>query len=98
MARVNIIHVCGCGYRSKSLEEATLHSDAKHHQMETHGTIVPDNIQKWPPRALGQDLGAPRSGAREAVFKTAYGPKKHPARDFSELRKRLQTSRATEEE
>ncbi len=41
MTDVNLIAHCGCGYRSKSLEEAAKHSDSSNHRMTIQGTITP---------------------------------------------------------
>ena len=42
MADVQLGINCGCGYKTKRLEEATEHSDKMHHTLTVYGTIKPD--------------------------------------------------------
>ena len=42
MTDVNLMVYCGCGYRTKSLEEAVKHSESTNHSMVIQGTIIPD--------------------------------------------------------
>jgi hypothetical protein len=39
MARLTVQYNCGCGYLTRSLEAATVHSDAEGHDMSIHGII-----------------------------------------------------------
>lgn len=42
MASIDINYNCGCGFRSKTLEAATAHSDGSSHVITVQGNIYPD--------------------------------------------------------
>lgn len=46
MAKVNIYYNCGCGFRTKNLAEAVLHSDNLNHTMTVVGEITKDEKKK----------------------------------------------------
>ncbi len=43
MAKVATDTSCGCGYRTRSLEEASKHSDRSGHKMSILGSVAPDD-------------------------------------------------------
>lgn len=43
MATNRVQYICGCGYRTKSVEEAERHSDKEDHTLTAGGTIEKDS-------------------------------------------------------
>lgn len=43
MARIDVKYDCGCGYSTKSLEEAIKHAESQKHTLTALGTIKPEN-------------------------------------------------------
>ena len=46
MASVSVNYNCGCGFKTKSLEEAVRHSDEKNHILTALGLITPKTKKK----------------------------------------------------
>ena len=42
MAKVQVSHNCGCGYKTENIAEAVLHSDSSGHSLDVVGRIIKD--------------------------------------------------------
>ena len=54
MADANIDYNCGCGFKTKRLEEAKKHSDSADHRMTVLGTINP--VKEVPTAGITEPL------------------------------------------
>ena len=54
MANVHILANCGCGYKTKRLEEAVVHSDTTGHRMDIFGSVRSDKPIDVPTAEIAQ--------------------------------------------